>query len=159
MKHRDFRKLLDAGIVAEIVAFPSPSGKGWRLNVQTARPILDGFQGDLESDWRKLQPRRFANLDTLASYLRRLGVGLEGYIDEEEDDIRLDEGVAKVGEYTFAMQEDGVDEISERKGRSARLEGDLQALIDAASPGTANSLAIAQMRDLVDEITAVLQEE
>ncbi len=74
MKHRDFRKLLDAGIVTEIVAFPSPSGKSWRLNVQTARPILDGFQGDLESDWRKFQPRRFANLDTLASYLRRLGV-------------------------------------------------------------------------------------
>ncbi len=125
MKHRDFRKLLDAGIVTEIVAFPHPSGKSWHLNVQTARPILDGFRGDLESDWRKFQPRRFANLDTLASYLRRLGV----------------------------------DEISERKGRSARLEGDLPALIDAASAETANSPAIAQMRDLVDEITAVLQEE
>ena len=77
MKHRDFRKLLEAGIVTEIVAFPSPSGKSWRLNVQTARPILDGFQGDLESDrstWRMFQPRRFANLDTLAVYLRRLGV-------------------------------------------------------------------------------------
>ncbi len=85
--------------------------------------------------------------------------GLEGYIDADEDDIRLGEGVAKVGEYSFAMQEDGVDDISERKGRLARLEGDLQALIDAASPGTANSPAIAQMRDLVDEITAVLQEE
>ncbi len=57
------------------------------------------------------------------------------------------------------MQEDGVDDISARSGRLATLEGDLQALIDAASPGTANSPAIAQMRDLVDEITAVLQEE
>ena len=77
MKHRDFRKLLGAGIVTTIVAFPSPSGKSWRLNAQTARPILDGFYGDLESDrstWRKFQPRRFANLDTLATYLRRLGV-------------------------------------------------------------------------------------
>ncbi len=77
MKHRDFRKLLDAGIVTEIVAFPSPSGKSWRLNVQTARPILDRFRGDLESDrstWRKFQPRRFASLGTLAAYLRRRGV-------------------------------------------------------------------------------------
>ena len=77
MKHRDFRKLLAAGIVTEIVAFPSPSGNSWRLNVQTARPILDGFRGDLESDrstWRKFQPRRFADLDTLAAYLRRLGI-------------------------------------------------------------------------------------
>ena len=41
----------------------------------------------------------------------------------------------------------------------AGLEGDLQAIIDAASPETANSQAVAQMRDLVDEITAALQEE
>jgi len=77
MKHRDLRKLLDARIVTEFVAFLSPSGKSWRLDVQTARPILDGFRGDLESDrstWRKFQPRRFVNLDTLAAYLRRLGV-------------------------------------------------------------------------------------
>ena len=85
--------------------------------------------------------------------------GLEGYIDEEENDTRLGEGVAKIGEYTFAMQEDGVDDISERKSRLARLEGDLQAIIDAASPGTADSPAVAQMRDLIDAITAVLQEE
>ena len=85
--------------------------------------------------------------------------GLEGYIEEEEDDIRLGEGIAKVGEYTFAMQEDGVEDIGERNSRLARLEGDLQALIDAASPGTADSPAVAQLRDLVDEITAVLQEE
>lgn len=85
--------------------------------------------------------------------------GREGYIDEEQDDVRLGEGVAKVGEYTFAMQEDGVDDISERKSRLARLEDDLQAIIDAASPGTANNAAVAQIRDLVDEITAALQEE
>ncbi len=94
-------------------------------------------------------------MKTMSDFYAAAIVGLEGYIDEEEDDIRLGEGVAKVGEYTFAMQEDGVDEISERKSRLATLEGDLQALIDAASPGTANSPAIAQMRDLVDEITAV----
>jgi len=57
------------------------------------------------------------------------------------------------------MQEDGVDDISERKSRLARLEDDLQAIIDAASPGTANNAAVAQIRDLVDEITAALQEE
>ena len=94
MKHRDFRKLLDAGIVTEIVAFPSPSGKSWRLNVQTARPILDGFQGGLESDrstWRKFQPRRYANLDTLAAYLRRLGV--DGFWGES-----LGGGERQVGE-------------------------------------------------------------
>ena len=38
-------------------------------------------------------------------------------------------------------------------------EGDLQVIIDAASPETANSPAVAQMRDLVDEITAVLLDE
>ncbi len=78
MKHRDFKMLLNAAIVTEVVASPNPSGKGWRLNVQTARPVLDGFRGDLESDrstWRRFQPRRFASLDTVASYLRGLGVG------------------------------------------------------------------------------------
>ncbi len=53
--------------------------------------------------------------------------GLEGYIDAEEEDTRLGEAVAKVGKYTFAMQENGGDDIGERKSRLARLEGDLQA--------------------------------
>ena len=96
MKHRDIRKLLDAGIVTEIVAFPSPSGNSWRLNVQTARPILDGFRGDLESDrsiWRKFQPRRFASLDTFAAYLRRLGV--DGYCVESLGGAERQAGVAR----------------------------------------------------------------
>ncbi len=98
-------------------------------------------------------------MKTMSDFYAAAIAGLEDYIDDEEDDIRLGEGVAKVGEYTFAMREDGVDDISERKSRLAGLEGDLQALIDAASPGTVNSPPVAQMRDLVDEITAALQEE
>ncbi len=98
-------------------------------------------------------------MKTMSDFYLAAIAGLEGYIDEEDNDIRLGEGIAKVGEYTFAMQEDGVDDISERKSRLARLEGDLQAIIDAASPGTANGPAVAQMRDLVDAITAVLQQE
>ena len=80
MKHRDFKLLLEAGIVTEVVSSPNPSGKGWCLNVRTARPVLDGFRGDLESDrsaWRKFRPRRFGSLDTVASYLR--GLGLDGF--------------------------------------------------------------------------------
>ena len=98
-------------------------------------------------------------MKTMSDFYAAAITGLEGYIDEEEDDIRLGETVLKVGEYTSAMQEDGVDDTGERKSRLARLEGDLQALIDAAPPETANSPAVAHMRDLVDEITAVLQEE
>ncbi len=98
-------------------------------------------------------------MKTMSDFYVAAIAGLQSYIDAEEDDTRLGEGVAKVGEYTFAIQEDGADDISERKSRLARLESDLQAIIDAASPRTANSPAVAQMRDLVDAITAALQEE
>ncbi len=98
-------------------------------------------------------------MKTMSDFYLAAIAGLESYIDEEDNDIRLGEGIAKVGDYTLAMQEDGVDDISERNSRLARLEGDLQAIIDAASPGTASSPAVAQMRALVDAITAVLQEE
>ncbi|HED19650.1 MAG TPA: hypothetical protein ENI74_09135 [Gammaproteobacteria bacterium] len=50
MKHRDFRLLLDAGVVTDVVAMPHAQGKGWTLNVQMAKPVLDGHRGDLESD-------------------------------------------------------------------------------------------------------------
>ena len=45
-------------------------------------------------------------MKTMSDFYAAAIAGLEGYIDAEEDDIRLGEGVAKVGEYTFAMQED-----------------------------------------------------
>jgi hypothetical protein len=72
MKHRDFKLLLNAGVVTGIVATPNAQGKGWHLNVQMAKPVLDGYRGDLESNrstWQRFQPRRFASLDTVASYL------------------------------------------------------------------------------------------
>ncbi len=77
MKHRDFKLLLNAGVVTGVVATPNAQGKGWSLNVQMAKPVLDGHRGDLESNrstWQKFQPRRFASLDTVASYLHGLGL-------------------------------------------------------------------------------------
>jgi len=35
MKHRDFKLLLDAGVVTDVVATPNTQGKGWTLNVQS----------------------------------------------------------------------------------------------------------------------------
>ena len=46
-------------------------------------------------------------MKTMSKFYATAIAGLEGYIEEEEDDIRLGEGIAKVGEYTFAIQEDG----------------------------------------------------
>jgi hypothetical protein len=84
---------------------------------------------------------------------------LEEYVDEEQDDTRLGEAVVKIGDYTLAMQEDGVDDIGQRNNRLASLECDLQAIIDTASPGAAGSAAIARMTALVDDITAALQQQ
>ena len=82
----------------------------------------------------------------------------KGYIEEEQDDARLGEAVVKIGDYTLAMQEEGVDNTDQRKSRLASLEGDLQATIDAASPGAASTAAVSEMRVLIDEITVALQE-
>lgn len=84
---------------------------------------------------------------------------LEGYIDEEQDDARLGEAVVKIEDYTLAMQEDGIDDIGQRKSRLASLESDLQAIIDAATPGAAGIATIVQMTALVDDITATLQQQ
>jgi hypothetical protein len=45
------------------------------------------------------------------------------------------------------------------RSRNCRARGRSAGAHRRGPPGTANSPAIAQMRDLVDEITAVLQEE
>jgi hypothetical protein len=69
--------MLNAGVVTDVVATPNSQGKGWYLNVQMAKPVLDGYRGDLESNrstWQKFQPRHFASLDTVASYLYGLGL-------------------------------------------------------------------------------------
>ena len=82
---------------------------------------------------------------------------LEGYIDEEDDDTKLGAAVVKVGECAAALRDEGIDDISQRENRLAMLEADLQAIIDAASPGAAGGAAFARIKALVDDITAALQ--
>ena len=93
--------------------------------------------------------------DFYASAIARL----EGYIDEEQNDARLGEAVVKIEDYTLAMREEGVDDIGNRKSRLVGLEGDLLAIIDAASPKAAGGAEVSEMSVLVDEITVALQEE
>lgn len=76
---------------------------------------------------------------------------LEAYVGEQEGDT-VDDAIVKIGEYTLAMQENGVDDFSQRRRRLANLETDLQAIIDAASAETASRAAIPEMRALVDDI-------
>ena len=81
--------------------------------------------------------------------VRVLGLEVEQLRDDDIGDLVLD-GADQ--ENQPLLEQARIDVVGAfAPGR--RLEGDLQAIIDAACPGTANSPAVAQMRDLVDAIT------
>lgn len=89
MKQREFKLLLDSGLVSSVRVVPIPLASGWCVDVLIKELLSTGSRtATLESDrssTRRRQVRRFATIDSAARFLRRLGI--DSFVVDMADSI------------------------------------------------------------------------